>query len=82
MSPKNEQAQYEKSQRDREDGKDKRGGKDEEGERSEESHQRNKINLVVRENSNSKASIHYYIIYKYWQKLIVLERKTSLLTRS
>ena len=64
LSAKSERTQYEKGQQSRENGKSKRCGEDGEGERSRESHWRNKVNLVVRENSGSEASIYHHIIFK------------------
>ena len=64
LGAKNRRAQYEKGQQGGEDRKGKRGGEDGEGERNGEGHWRNKVNLVVRENSDSEASIYYHIIYK------------------
>ena len=57
--------QYGKDQRGRKDGKDKGGGKDREDERSGERYRENKVNLVVKKNSDFEASVYYHIIYKY-----------------
>ena len=74
LDAKSRRVQYEKSQQDwedekgkksKEDGKGKKNGKDREGERNRKSHQGNKVNLMVKENSDSKASVYHHIIYKY-----------------
>ena len=74
LGVKSGRAQYEKGQQDGEDGKGKMGGEDGKGKmggedrenkRSRVGYWGNKINLVVRENSSSEASIYHHIIYKY-----------------
>lgn len=60
---KNRKKHYEKYERSR---------KDEKNQRDKKSCQKGKINPVVVKNSNFKASVYYHIIYRYWQRLIVL----------
>ena len=61
---KSERTQYKKNQQGREDRKGKRDGKDGKDKRSGEGHQKNKINLVIRENSSFEVNIYHHIIYK------------------
>ena len=72
LGPKNERAQDGEGQRGREDGKDKRGKENRRAERGGRGHCGNKVNSVVRESSNSKASVYHHIIYWCNQRLMVL----------
>ena len=58
-------AQYEKSQRGREDGKGKKDREDREGKKIGGGYWGNKVNSVVRKNSDFEASVYHHIIYKY-----------------
>ena len=59
----NRRVQYGKSQQGGKNRKSKRGREDGEGERNGKGYQENKVNLVIRENSDSKASVYHHIIY-------------------
>lgn len=50
----------------------KRSEENKRGEKDKRNYYRNKINLVIWKSSGFKANIYYYIIYRYYQKLIVL----------
>ncbi len=64
LGPKSRRAQYENSQRDREDGKVMGGGENRMGERGGGGHQENKVDPMVEKSSDSEASDYYHIIYK------------------
>ena len=61
LGPKSGRAQYEKGQRGKEDGKGKRDRENRRNERGGGGHCGNKVNLVVGENSGSKASVYHHI---------------------
>ena len=72
LGSKSKIAQDDKGQKSGENEKNKRGEENRRSEKSEEGHCGNKVNLVIRKSSGSKASVYHHIIYQYYQQLIVL----------
>ena len=72
LGAKSEKTQDGEGKKDREDRKNKRNRENRKGERGGRGHCGNKINPVVGESSGSEASIYYHIIYRCYQRLMVL----------
>ena len=72
FGPKSRRAKYGEGQRDGEDEKIKKDWENGRDEKSGRDYCGNKVNLIIGKSSDSEASVYHYIIYWYYQRLIVL----------
>ena len=63
LVPKVGEYNIEKGQRGRENGKEKKGGENRRSERGRRGYYGNKVNPLVRENSDFEVSVYHHIIY-------------------